>query len=66
MPGFLQPSSKLIAADDDKRQVQFAILERIMNQLDYEVLHPIHVQQKKNRGNRSAGTGRHTGHDGNV
>jgi len=38
---FFKTVRKLIAVDADKRQDQFAIILRIMNQIDYEVLHPI-------------------------
>lgn len=44
---FFTTVQQLIAADADKRQEQFVILERIMNQLDYEVLHPILASEER-------------------
>jgi len=44
---FFKTVQDLISVDADKRQEQFAILERIMNQTDYEVLHPILASEKR-------------------
>jgi len=44
---FFKTVQKLITVEPDKRQEQFAILERIMNQMDYEVLHPILASEKR-------------------
>jgi len=43
---FFKTVRKLLVVDVDDRQEQFSILVRTMNQLDYEVLHPILSSEK--------------------